>query len=806
MKFTVNWLKKYIDFDLSGNELADRLTMAGLEVDSIQSLCQKLDGVVVARVIDVSPHPDADKLVLCNVDTGKGISRIVCGAPNVTAGMVTALATPGTIMPGGFKIKPAKIRGAASEGMLCSARELGIGEDKSGIMNLPDEFVIGSPLVDALELEDTVVEVDLTPNRPDCASVIGIGREVGSFTGGRISHPVDWELPELDGKGVPFKVEIKDSKGCPRYSARLVRGVRIAPSPWWLQKYLLAVGLRPISNVVDITNFVMLEYGQPLHAFDFSLLADSRIEVRKAVPGEKTTTLDGVERALDPEMLLICDGKGPVAVAGVMGGGNSEVSKTTTDVLIESACFDPVSIRRTSRQLNLATDSSYRFERGVDPQGTLRALERAVHLIVELAGGEAVPGGVDVKDGLQELVRLTLRVSRCSKLLGLDLTAERIAKLLASIEIESVIRDDETLEVTIPGFRVDLEREVDLIEEIARLIGYNDLPTSLPNVPLSFADNEPIRDLRKRVAAVMTAQGFNEAINYSFVSEKHFAMMGLAPDHLARKTIRLMNPLAEDQSVMRTMMLPGIIENVRRNINYQSPDIRLFEIGKVFIPAGDGQPDEDTRLVAVMSGRRHPEAPVFHYGQTGADFFDVKACVENLLTELRLSGVKMVAEKNPPEYVDGASYLAIEAAGKNIGGCGRMSASCLKAFGIKEAEVFFVDLSLSGVSGLTPDAKSFKPLDRFPSVQWDIAMLIPEDAPSGEIIRTIMGSNEPFVVKAEIFDVYRGDTIETGFKSVAVAVTYRDPSATLEDEKVQKIHQKMIEIIGSRFGGKLREA
>lgn len=806
MKFTVNWLKKYIDFDLPNSELADRLTMAGLEVDSVDSLCPSLDGVIVAKIKEVHPHPNADKLVLCDVDNGNGTSRVVCGAPNARAGLVTALAIPGTVMPGDFKIKPAKIRGEASEGMLCSAPELGIGEDKSGIIELPDEFDIGRPLVEALELDDTVIEVDLTPNRPDCASVIGTAREVGGFTGGRIEHPVNWKLPELDGKGVPFKIEIKDNEACPRYSARMVKGVKIAPSPWWLQKYLLAVGLRPINNVVDITNFVMLEYGQPLHAFDFSLLAEGRIEVRKAVKGEKATTLDGVERELDPEMLLICDGKGPVAVAGVMGGGNSEVSDSTTDLLIESACFDPLSIRRTSRQLNLATDSSYRFERGVDPEGTVRALERAVQLIVELAGGEALPGGVDVKDGLKDSLTLTLRVSRCSDLLGLELTAERVMEILASIEIESGKMGDNTLDVKIPSFRVDLEREVDLIEEIARLIGYNELPTSLPHVPLSFADNEPARELRKRVSDIMTAQGYNEAINYSFVSENHFDMMALAPEHAARKTIRLLNPLAEDQSVMRTMLLPGIIENVRRNINHQSPDIRLFETGKVFIPVGSDQPEEDTRLVAVLSGRRHPGSPVFHYGHGVVDYFDMKATVENILADLRLTQVKMVAGKNSPEYVDGAVYTSLEDDGKSIGGFGQFSAKCLKAFGIKEAEVFFVDLSLSRVAEIDPELKSFKPLDRFPSVRWDIAMLVPEEAASGEILQAIMDCNENLVENAEIFDVYRGENIESGFKSVAVAVTYRDSTGTLEDETVQKVHQKMIDLIGSRFGGKLREA
>lgn len=805
MKFTVNWLKKYIDFDLSNKELADRLTMAGLEVDLVEELYPGLDDLKVALVKEVTPHPNADRLSICDVDDGEGMRRVVCGAPNVRAGMLTALAVPGTEMPGGFKIKPAKIRGEASDGMLCSANELGISADKAGIMDLPAGLSPGQSLVEALDLKDTLIEVDLTPNRPDCASVIGTAREVGSFVGTKLKHPVSDDLPVLTGTDLPFAVEVKDSAACPRYSARMIKGVKIAPSPWWLQRLLMAVGLRPINNVVDITNFVMLEYGQPLHAFDFAKLAGGRIIVRKAVKGEKTETLDGVERELDEEMLLICDGERPIAVAGVMGGGNSEVDETTTDILLESACFNPVSIRRTSKRLNLATDSSYRFERGVDPQGTVRALERAVQLVVELAGGEVVAGGVDLKDGLQEIIPIRLRVQRCADMLGMEFTADQLGGYLESIEIEVEKVDENSLRVTPPGFRIDLEREVDLIEEIARLVGYNEIPTTLPHVPLSFADQDPAREMRKKVAAIMTAQGYNEAINYSFVTERHFDMLGLPADHPARRTVCLLNPLAEDQSVMRTMLLPAILENVKRNINHQRPDIRLFETGKVFHPTGGERPDEEERMVAVMSGRRNPGSPTLHFGDENSDFYDIKACAENLLSELRRFDIKMVAGIDSPEYVDASSYLALQAGAEIIGGLGRLSAGCLKAFGIKTA-VYFIELSLSKLENVTPAAKSFKPLARFPSVKWDLAMLVPEAVAAGEMIEAITGCGEKIFESAEIIDVFRGDSIEEGYKSVAIGVTYRASDKTLEDETVQKVHQKIIDLISTRFGGKLREA
>lgn len=805
MKFTVNWLKKYIDFDLANADLADRLTMAGLEVDSIEELYPGLEGIKVALVREVKPHPNADRLSLCEVDDGQVVRRVVCGAPNVRAGMLTALAVPGTMMPEGFEIKPAKIRGEASDGMLCSASELGISAEKSGIMDLVGEFSPGLSLVEALDLKDTLIEVDLTPNRPDCASVIGIAREVGGFVGAKVKHPVSSALPELTGEGLPFSVVVEDPEACPRYSARLIKGVKIGPSPWWLRRLLLAAGLRSINNVVDITNFVMLEYGQPLHAFDFAKLAGGRIIVRKAVAGEKTETLDGVARELDREMLLICDGERPVAVAGVMGGINSEVSDVTTDILLESACFDPVSIRRTSRQLNLATDSSYRFERGVDPQGTVRALERAVQLVVELAGGVAVPGGVDHKEGLKESGPITLRVRRCAELLGLDLDVDRIGGFLGSIEIPSRKISADTLEVTPPGFRVDLEREVDLIEEVARLVGYNEIPTTLPVVPLSFADQDPAREMQKRVATLMTAQGFNEAINYSFVSENHFDMLGLAVNHPARRTVRLLNPLAEDQNVMRTTLLPGVLENVRRNINHQRPDIRLFETGKVFHPTGSEQPVEEQWLVAVVSGRRYPGAPVVHFGGAAADYYDIKACAENLFAELRRFDIKLVAGSGLPEYASPGFYLAAMAGDRSIGGVGQLAAGTLKAFGIKN-QVFFLELNLSSLEKVTAQAKAFTPLSRFPSVNWDLAMLVPEDVAAGEMLAAVVNCGEDIVESAELVDVFRGENIGDGHKSVAIAITYRDSDKTLEDETVQKVHQKIIELISSRFGGKLREA
>ncbi len=383
MKFTLNWLKEYINIDISAQLLADKLTMLGLEVDSVDDLCNNIDDIKVCRIKTVIPHPDADKLTLCDVDVGEFTRRVVCGAPNARDGMITAIALPGTVLPSGVLVKEAKIRGQESAGMLCSEKELGISEDHTGIMDLPDTLTPGSPLVQALQLTDTLIEVDLTPNRPDCASVIGVAREVAGFTGQKIKLPIQEPLLELDGSNQSFAVEIEAPEDCPRYAARLLKNVKIGPSPWWLKKRLLDIGLRPINNIVDITNLVMMEFGQPLHAFDYKKIAGPKIIVRKAVDGETFTTLDETEHTLDSETLLICDAEKPVAIAGVMGGMNSEVSATTIDVLLESACFNPINIRRTARQLNMATDASYRFERGTDIEGVPKAMERAVNLMAE---------------------------------------------------------------------------------------------------------------------------------------------------------------------------------------------------------------------------------------------------------------------------------------------------------------------------------------------------------------------------------------------------------------------------------------
>ena len=538
MKCTLSWLNQFISTEgLTTARIADHLTMLGLEVDSVEQLFAELEPIITARIMEVTKHPDADKLTVCNVDTGKEIIQVVCGAPNVYAGMLTALAKPGIRLPDGTKIKKSKVRGVISSGMLCSALELGLSNDHAGLLELNGQLDAGLPVVDALGMRDTVIEIDLTPNRPDCASVRGIAREISSFTGGTLKPLVPHVTP-LTGKNTGYEVIIEDSGLCPRYTARKLTNVTIGPSPLWMQQRLSAVGMRPINNIVDITNYVMLESGQPLHAFDFTTLKGGKIVVRRPAAGETSlSTLDGSQRQLDPEMLLICDAERPVAVAGVMGGLETEITAATTTILVESACLNPVSIRRTARKLGIPSEASYRFERGVDPNLADSALERAVSLIVQYTGALADPDGIDNYPGKQPLLQLHLRTERVQSLLGMNLSRDEIARYLRSIEFQVTILDDTTLHVEVPSFRIDIEREIDLIEEVARLVGYNEIPTSQPFIRMDYPQRDEQRVLRQEIGKILTAQGFFEAINYSFVAEQHLTLCRLADDDPSAKSL-----------------------------------------------------------------------------------------------------------------------------------------------------------------------------------------------------------------------------------------------------------------------------
>ena len=813
MKFTLDWLRSYVSLDgITVEQIADQLTMLGLEVDAVTPLYDNLAPLKTGRILSADKHPDADKLHVCSVKIGSETFQIVCGAPNARKDLSVVVALPGAQLPGDLKIKKSKVRGVESAGMICSERELGLSTDHSGIMELPSETADGESFISATGLADTMIEVDLTPNRPDCASVIGIARELAGINAKQLTLPSS--STELSAQSKQFSVEIDSPELCPRYSARLVRGVKIGPSPWWLRKRLLSIGLRPINNIVDVTNFVMMEYGQPLHAFDFDQLTGHKIVVRTPRADEMTfTTLDGNVRQLDSTSLLICDAEKPVALAGIMGGLNSEVTTDTTTILLESACFSPVSIRKTARKTGLATDASYRFERGVDIGNTVAAMNRAVELFCEVAGGTAEEGGIDAYPGKKALCTLTLSVARANDLLGLQLTAEKIAELLRSITIECTVLDDQSLSVNPPSFRVDIEREADLIEEVARLYGYDNIPVHLPTVSLHYPEQTVSRLKRQEAARLMLSIGFSESINYSFNSAKNLDLLALSPEDIRRNSVTLLNPLSEEQGILRTILLPGLLENVKRNISFQKTSVKLFEIGKVFRPIEkNSQPLETMHIGGVLTGNRHGESSPLYFHEEKVDIFDAKGAVEFLFESLRLKtadkeSLRFVqpAEEGREPFVDQEYALLIFSHGILIGTVGKISSEVLRLYGIKQ-DVYYFDLNFDQLCTLPASAKNFSALPIYPAVVRDIALIVPNSVAVGSILEKVEQCGEKLVESVTLFDVFQGGKIQQGYKSVAISITYRAANKTLTEKSVEKSHEKIVRLLTETFGGNLREA
>jgi phenylalanyl-tRNA synthetase beta chain len=804
MKVSLSWLKDYVDIAMDAAELAEALTMAGLEVDSVTDRYAYLNGVIVGRVEAVAPHPKADKLKLCRVDNGRGQVSVVCGAPNVREGMLAPLAQPGTVLPDGSRLEKSVIRGEASEGMLCSDSELGLGDDPSGIMSLDTALKPGTGLAEALGLSDTVFELDLTPNRPDCLSVIGIAREIAAIQNTSLKYP-DYAIEDrADAIHRLTSVKIDAPDHCPRYAARLVENVTVAASPSWLQDRLLSIGQRPINNVVDITNFVMMETGQPLHGFDFDNLAENRIVVRLAADGEKFTTLDEKERTLGSEMLMICDGQKPVGVGGVMGGLNSEIEESTTRVLIEGAYFNPVSIRRTSKKLGLITDASHRFERGVDPEGCVRAVNRAAKLMVELGKASLIDGIIDEYPNLQTVTSVDLDTARTNRLLGTDLSRDRIQALLQSIDFKVEPADDDNgpLKVTPPTFRVDVSRPEDLMEEVARLSGYNNIPTTFPAMPAKGRPPARRIDLRNRIKGLMNGIGFTEAISYSFVPESSCDSLRIKEKDARRSMIHILNPLTEEQAVMRTSLVPGILETMRYNMARQIKNLKLFEIGKIFLKTEQQVlPQEPEILVALWTGARRDTS--WHTREIPCDFFDIKGAVEALLQSLKVEGIRFTAMPDDKcEYTRQGHTARIMASDLQIGLVGEIHPRVSSAYDLKQT-AFIFELDLEELAGLIPDTRNSRPIPRFPAIYRDITIIIERAIETRTVLDTVENFKEELVEQLHLFDVFEGDPIAAGKKSVSFRITYRSPDKTLVDEDVNDLQTSITDRLLKAFDATL---
>jgi len=747
MKVSVSWLKEYVPVEMDIYRLVDALTMVGLEVDSVVDRYASLDTVLAGRITAVSPHPAADRLKICDVDIGDRSIRVVCGAPNAKEGLISAAALPGTEMPDGTLLEKTVVRGEISEGMLCSQGELALGPDFSGIMELGNAVIPGTPVTRALNLSDNVLDIDLTPNRADCLSFIGIAREVAAIQGSALKYPVI-EFPRKPVGDIFSKtsVQIESPDHCPRYAARLVEGVTISASPFWLQDRLRSVGLKPINNIVDVTNFVMMETGQPLHAFDFDQLQENRIIVRTARDREPFTTLDGKEYVLNAGMLMICDGKKPVALAGVMGGLNSQIETATSRVLIESACFSPVSIRKTSKKLGIYTDASHRFERGVDPRGTLTAVNRAAQLMVEVAGGELTAGIIDENPGKCERKRIPLSVDATNRLLGTRLNQGEIKTLLESIEFSASCDGNDGLSVLAPSFRVDVEKAVDLMEEVARLYGYNQIPTTFPHITPGGTLSSPALNFRNIIKRTMRGLGFTEAVNYSFISADASVRLGLPDGDARHQAVKILNPLTDDQAVMRTVLIPGLLLDMDRNLSKQANYLKLFEIGKVFLQKEENRlPEEIEMMAGLWTGDRFD--PSWHDKGTPCDFYDLKGVLEGLFNTLKIPNLKFT--KLPPDkcsYTRPGHSAAISVNGKEIGLIGEVHPQVLKNFDLKQA-AFIFELNLELLLPLAPDAIKAKPLPKYPSVSRDLTLIIDNTLETHAILEKISAIDEKLVRK-----------------------------------------------------------
>lgn len=798
MKVSLSWLRSYVDLSLDAPQLSQMLTMAGLEVEAVTDRYAFLDSVLVGRVTSVEPHPQADKLKLCQVEAGDRTYGVVCGAPNVTVNMLAPLALPGTELVDGTTLASSTIRGQRSEGMLCSEIELGMGLDASGLMALDSKLVPGTPLNLALKLSDPVLDISLTPNRSDCLSIIGIAREVAGLQGTRIKLPTI-QLPETQGNIADHtSVVIEAPDHCPRYAARLMTDIKVGPSPFWLQDRLRSVGQRPINNLVDVTNFVMLETGQPLHAFDFDNLAEHRIVVRTAMPGEKFTTLDGKERVLNQETLMICDGSKPVGIGGVMGGLNSEIEESTSRVLLESAYFDPVSIRKTSKKLGLNTDAAHRFERGVDPQGTLYAMDRAAALMVQLGMGKLVRGTIDVCHNLPQPAMITLNVPAANRTLGTRLKADEMAGLLRAIEFETTPTGDDEIQVAVPSFRVDVSRPEDLMEEVARLWGYDNIPTTYTIIPAISRTASELWIQRQLVREKMAGLGFNEAINYSFIHMGSCDRIGLGQDDLRRRIVKILNPLSEDQGVLRTSVIPGLLETMQLNLARQAKTLRLFEIGKIFISRGsDSLPEENDILAGLWTGDRTASG---WYGKSKpCDFYDLKGILESLFTELHLPEARFTKlEASKCTFTRPGASARIILAGRQVGILGEIATKVLDAYDLKQpAYVFEIDLQL--LSQFIPDGLVAQPLPRYPATARDATLIVDKDIEAQELITQVMSMDQPLVEDIHIFDIYQGAPIPENRKSVSLRIIYRSDRETLEDEAVNRIHKKITDRLVDAF-------
>ncbi len=791
MKFSEQWLRTWVRPPVSSDELVARLSMVGLEVDAADPVAGVFSGVVIGEVLSAEPHPDAEKLQVCQVSNGQDILQIVCGAPNVRPGLKVPLAMIGARLPGDFQIKKARLRGIDSFGMLCSAAELEISQENAGLLELAADAPVGEDIRRYLALDDLCIEIGLTPNRGDCLSIAGLARETGAIYGVPVAPPPCEPVRPRHDEVRP--VEVLEPVACPRYLGRVIRNVDLSrPVPMWMAERLRRCGIRSIDPAVDVTNYVMLELGQPLHAFDLEEIRGG-IRVRRALPGERLVLLDGQEVALKPETLVIADHERPLAMAGVMGGEHSGVSERTRDLFLESAFFDVVAMAGTARSYGLHTESSHRYERGVDPQLTRRAMERATALLLEIVGGEAGPVvEIGSPQHLPVPGLVTLRASRVEQLLGLPMSAARIESLLTALGFSLQAEGEGHWQVCVPSHRFDVSLEVDLIEELGRLHGYDQLPVRYPEARLAPAAPSEATVPLTRLKGLLVDRGYQEAITYSFIDPELFVRF----DH-QNPPLLLSNPISQDMAAMRSTLWPGLVKALQYNLNRQQSRVRLFEAGLCF-RGSLANLQQESVIAGLVTGNLLPDL----WGQPGktADFYDIKGDVEAMLG---LSGTGQDWRFVPAEHpvLHPGQTARIERQGIPAGWLGALHPGQLGALGVDQPVYLFeLDLAMV-VAGTLP---GFQELSRFPETKRDLAILVPETLPADSLLEAIRGAAGEFLTELRLFDVYQGKGVDEGRKSLAIALTWQHPSRTLNDEEVESCIQQILGSIHEKFGATLR--
>ncbi len=800
MKVPISWLKEYVDITMPIEDIAEKLTMAGFEVEEIIRTGGSWNKVVVGRIKAVNPHPNADRLTLPTIDLGDEETTVVCGAPNLKVGDKVPFAFVGAELIDGHTgklgvLKPAKIRGVESAGMVCSEKELGISDRHEGILVLPDDAPVGTPLADYMG--DVVFDIAITPNRADCLSIMGIAREVAALTGQK-THIPDVVYEET-GSALEdqIKIEIYAPDLCPRYAVTLIKNVTIAESPPWMQQRLIAAGMRPINNLVDVTNYVMLEYGQPLHSFDYEKIRGKKIIVRRASDYEPIITLDDNERELDSGMLVISDPMGAIAIAGVMGGANSEVTYNTTSILLEAASFNPKSIHYTGRHLGIPSEACMRFERGISRELTLPTLKRATQLLAELGGGEVAQGIVDIYPNKLVHEPITLSAAAMKRHIGKEYSMDEIANSLDLLGFD-IKRDNAAGEViaTAPYWRTDVSIREDLIEEVARVVGYDEIPTTMISEPIPRHDAPPVVELKREITRLLAGFGLQEVMSYTMTSRDMINRISTGPGADESSLVKVSNPMTTDQEYMRPSLRMNLLTALESNRRYEDGGIRIFEVGKVFIPRQDDLPEEREMLCGLIAGIDAENS--WHGEGRRSDFYDAKGVIETLLDKL---GIEAVYITGKDAGLHASRQASVMVDGKEIGVIGEVHPSVLEKFDIDEPAYLF-EIDLPALLEHTITDRSFTALPRFPSVVRDMALIVDSGVIHTQIVKIIRGFS--LVVAVDIFDVYSGEQVPPGKKSLAYRLTYQSPDHTLTDKEVNRIQEQILKKLERELGATLR--